>query len=174
MKPRPVRRIFLLLAGVAATVVVGYLLAALLLFPAPLLPSEREVPRVIGATVAGAQRLLSEAGLKSEVADHERHPTAPAGVVVWQDPSPGVAVPRGTTVALTLSEGPPRIAVPEVRGLGAELAQRLLWAAGVTIASVDTVPSPLPAGIATGTAPAARDSVRSGGAVILHLSKGTR
>jgi serine/threonine-protein kinase len=154
--------------------VVGYLLAALFLFPAPILPSEREVPRLIGVTAAQAESMLAQSGLKSEVADRERHPTLAAGMVVWQDPAPGVAVPRGTTVALTLSEGPPRIAVPDVRALEADLAQQLLAAAGISVASVDTVASQLLAGLAVSTAPAAADSVAVGSAVILHLSRGTK
>jgi len=154
--------------------VVGYLLAALFLFPAPILPSEREVPRLIGVTAAQAESMLAQSVLKSEVADRERHPTLAAGMVVWQDPAPGVAVPRGTTVALTLSEGPPRIAVPDVRALEADLAQQLLAAAGISVASVDTVASQLLAGLAVSTAPAAADSVAVGSAVILHLSRGTK
>jgi serine/threonine-protein kinase len=90
------------------------------------------------------------------------------------DPAPGVAVPRGSTVALTVSEGPPRVAVPDVRGLDADLAQRLLAAAGIAVASVDTVAGVLPEGLAAGTAPAARDSVAAGSAVILHLSRGSK
>jgi beta-lactam-binding protein with PASTA domain len=155
-------------------VLVGYLLAALFLFPVPLLPSEREVPRLIGATAADAEVTLERFGLKSEIADRERHPTLAAGSVMWQDPAPGVAVPRGTIVALTLSEGPPRVAVPDVRALDADLAQRLLGAAGITVAIVDTVASQLPAGLAAGTAPGARDSVAVGSAVILHLSRGSK
>jgi serine/threonine-protein kinase len=83
-------------------------------------------------------------------------------------------VPRGTTVALTLSEGPLRVAVPDVRALDPELAQRLLAAAGISVGGVDTVASQLPAGLAASTAPAARDSVTVGSAVLLHLSRGTR
>ncbi len=165
---------FYLVAGVAATVVVGYLLAALLLFPAPILPSERVVPRLIGVTAADAERLLAQSDLKGEIADRDRHPTLAAGSVTWQDPAPGVAVPRGTTVALTLSEGPPRVAVPDVHGLEADLAEQLLAAAGITVAGVDTIASQLPAGLAASTTPAARDSVTVGSAVFLHLSRGTK
>ena len=164
----------LLIAGVAATALGGYLVAALVLFPAPLLPSERQVPRLIGVTVAQAELLVAHSGLKSEIADRERHPALPAGSVVWQDPAPGVAVPRGTTVALTVSEGPPRVAVPDVRALDPDLALKLLAAAGIAVATVDTVASQLPAGLAVGTAPAAADSVVVGSAVILHLSRGTK
>jgi len=153
----------------------GYLLAALVLFPAPLLPNERAVPRILGESFAVAQGELQRGGLAAEVAGHEPSVDAPAGIVVWQDPPPGVAVARGTAVSLTLSEGRPRAAVPDVRGLDGDLARRLLWGAGLRVEQADTVPgSQQPAGIAAGTTPGAGDSVTTGSAVVLHLSKGKR
>jgi beta-lactam-binding protein with PASTA domain len=104
----------------------GYLLAAVVLFPAPLLPNERSVPRLRG------------------------------------------------TVALTVSEGPPRVAVPGVDGLDPDLAQRLLRGAGLRVELVDSVPGTLPAGVAVGTSPPARDSAQAGSALVLHLSKGPK
>jgi beta-lactam-binding protein with PASTA domain len=163
----------LLVGGVAGMALAGYLVAALVIFPAPLLPNERQVPRVIGSTAEAAARALAQEGLRSEVADRRRHPVLAVGLVTWQDPAPGVAVPRGSVVALTVSDGLPRVGVPDVRGLDAELAQRLLWAAGITVGGVDTVASTLPAGVAVGTTPAAQDSVTAGGSVLLHLAKGT-
>jgi beta-lactam-binding protein with PASTA domain len=153
----------------------GYLLAALVLFPAPLLPNERAVPRLLGEPYAVAQGELARVGLAEEMAGREPHPTTPAGAVVWQDPPPGVTVPRGATVSLTLSAGPPRAAVPDVRGLDADLARRLLWGAGLRVEQVDTMPgSQQPAGIAVGTTPGAGDSITAGGTVVLHLAKGKR
>ena len=161
--------------GVALMAGVGYLLAALVLFPAPLLPNERAVPRLFGEPYAVARGELARVGLAVEVAGREPHPTAPVGAVVWQDPPPGVTVPRGATVSLTLSAGPPRAAVPDVRGLDADLAWRLLWGAGLRVEQVDTLPgSQQPAGVAVGTTPAAGDSVTAGGTVVLHLAKGKR
>jgi beta-lactam-binding protein with PASTA domain len=154
---------------------VGYLLAALVLFPAPLLPNERAVPRLIGEPYAVAQGELRRGGLAAEVAGHEPSLDARVGSVVWQDPPPGVAVTRGATVSLTLSEGRPRAAVPDVHGLDADLARRLLWGAGLRVEQADTVPgSQQPAGIALGTTPGAGDSVTTGGTVVLHISKGKR
>ncbi len=153
---------------------VGYLLAALILFPAPLLPNERAVPRLLGSTSDAALAELARSGFVGLVADHERHPTAPPGTVIWQDPPAGVAMPRGDTVVVTVSDGPPWAAVPDVLGLDAELARRLLWGAGLQVEQVDTVPGSQPPGIAVGTTPAAGDSVVTGGAVVLHLSKGSR
>jgi len=72
----------------------------------------------------------------------------------------------------TCWSGPPRRRVPDVRGLEADLAQRLLLAAGVAVGAVDTVASPLPAGVAAGTNPTAGDSVAAGSGVTLHLAKG--
>ena len=152
----------------------GYLLAAVVLFPAPLLPNERSVPRLRGQTLEAAQAELSAAGFVPEVAAHDPHPAAPAGTIIWQDPPPGVAVPRGSTVALTVSEGPPRVAVPGVDGLDPDLAQRLLRGAGLRVELVDSVPGTLPAGVAVGTSPPARDSAQGGSALVLHLSKGPK
>jgi serine/threonine-protein kinase len=168
------RRTLWLVGGVAAMAGAGYLVAALVVFPAPLLPNARAVPRLLGLPFAAAQAELAAAGLAALVVERERHPSAAPGTVTWQDPPPGVAVPRGDTVHLTVSDGPPRAAVPDVRGLDADLARRLLWGAGLRVDVVDSVRGDQPAGIALGTTPAAGDSVIAGGAVVLHLSKGAR
>ena len=168
-----VKRVAWLVGGVAVMAGVGYLVAALVLFPAPLLPNERLVPRLLGESFVLAEAELARGGLVVEIAGREPHPTAPAGTVTWQDPPPGVAAPRGTTVSLTVSAGPPRAAVPDVRGLDQELAQRLIWGAGLRVEQVDSVPgSQQPAGVAVGTTPAAGDSLRMNGAVVLHLARG--
>jgi eukaryotic-like serine/threonine-protein kinase len=148
--------------------------AAVLLFPAPLLPNERRVPQVVGTAIENAQRTLVAAGFRAEIANREFHPTYAVGMVTWQDPAPDVAAPRGSAVALTVSAGPPRRRVPDVRGLDADLAQKLLLAAGVAVGTVDSVAAPLPPGIAAGTAPAAGDSVAAGSAVTLHVAKGAK
>ncbi|HTT68142.1 MAG TPA: PASTA domain-containing protein [Gemmatimonadales bacterium] len=149
-------------------------MAALLIFPAPLLPNERRVPRVTGTAVEAAQKTLQSDGFRAEIADSAPHPTYAAGLVTWQDPSPGVAAPRGSAVALTVSEGTPRRVVPNVQGLDPDLAQQLLLAAGLTLGTVDTVPGTQPAGTAAATEPAAGDSVAAGSSVRLHIAKGPR
>jgi len=169
------RRLVWVAVGVAVTAAAGYLLAALVLFPAPLLPNERVVPRLLGEPYVTAQGELARGGLRMEIAGRETHPTAAVGTVVWQDPPPAVAVPRGTIVSLTLSEGPPRATVPDVRGLDPDLAQRMLWGAGLGVEQADTVAgSQQPVGMAVGTTPPAGASVAAGGRVVLHLAKGKK
>jgi serine/threonine-protein kinase len=164
-----------LLGSVAAMALAGYLVAALVLFPAPLLPGERKVTQVAGLMEDDAVRELERAGLVGAVVVRQPHALVPEGQVIWQDPPPGVALPRGDSVRLIVSSGPPNVAVPDVRGYDVDIAQRLIVAARLRVEAVDTVkttPSALaPAGVVGATTPRAGDSVRSGGGVTLHVVK---
>ena len=150
----------------------GYLVAALYLFPAPLLPNEREVPRVIGLDERAATADIGRLGLEAAVAGREPHPTADPGEVIWQDPVAGVAIPRGSRVTLVLSDGPPWVAIPDVHGFDEALARRLLAAAGLGVDAVDSVlVKDVPAGVVAGTLPAAGESLRVGRPVTLQLAR---
>jgi beta-lactam-binding protein with PASTA domain len=152
--------------------VAGYLVAALYLFPAPLLPSERAVPRVLGRDEQAATAELVTAGLEVTVAGREPHPAAGIGRVIWQDPVAGVAVPRGSRVALIISDGPPRASVPDVRGFDEMFARRLLAAAGFTVETVDSVlVKDVPAGTVASTVPAAGQTQATGRSVTLQLAR---
>jgi len=161
-----------LVGGVAGMAGAGYLVAALWLFPAPLLPSERQVARVLGLEEAEAMRELQRTGLTAMVASREPHTAANPGSVIWQDPPPGVATPRGSTVELTVSTGARRVAVPDVQGLDQELATRLILAAGLRVDGIDSVTvQELVPGVALGTLPAAGDSLPLGRGVTLRLAR---
>ncbi len=150
----------------------GYLVAALYLFPAPLLPNERAVPRLLGLDEAQAAEELRRAGLEVAAAGREPHLTAAAGRVIWQDPVAGVAVPRGSRVALVTSDGPPGVAVPDVRGYDEVFARRLLLAAGLMVETVDSVlVKDATPGTVTGTVPAAGEVRTAGRSVTLQLAR---
>jgi beta-lactam-binding protein with PASTA domain len=173
--PGPVRWLLWLLGSIAATAIAGYLVAALVLFPAPMLPSERTVAQVAGLMEDDAVHELERAGLVGAIVSRQPHVLVPEGQVIWQDPPPGVAVPRGDSVRLIVSSGPPRVAVPDVRGYDMELAQRLIAAAGLRVELVDTVamkstPSGIaPSGMVGGTTPRAGDSARAGSGLTIHV-----
>ncbi len=81
-------------------------------------------------------------------------------------------MPRGAKVALVLSDGPPRVAVPDVLGFDEGMARRLLAAAGLGVDGVDTVLlKDAPPGTVAGTQPAAGESLRVGRGVTLHLAR---
>jgi serine/threonine-protein kinase len=159
------------LAGLGAALL-GYLLAYLVLFPAPLLPGHHEVPRVLGLTQAEAQAQLKEAALRAQEGGAEPHPSAPQGTVIWQDPPPGVVAPENADVTLVVSAGPPKIPVPDVAGFDGSLAERLLAAAALTVSRAESVQAPAPRGVVMQTRPPAGTTVTPGAAVELIVSRG--
>jgi serine/threonine-protein kinase len=150
----------------------GYLTAYLVLFPAPILSGHQAVPRVLGLTLAEARTRLSEASLGVQDGGAEPHSTAPEGTVIWQDPPPGVVAREGLRVTLLASAGPPKIAVPDIAGLDGGLAERLIIAAGLTVARIESVQVDAPPGVAILTRPPAGSPLAPGGGLALVVSRG--
>ncbi len=156
----------------AGMVLAGYLTAYLILFPAPILPGHQAVPRVLGLTLAEAQAEIQRAQLQVTEGGAEPHPSAAQGVVIWQDPPPGVIAPEGTKVTLVSSAGPPKIPVPDVASLDASLAQSLVAAAGLTVSRVESVQAAAPTGLAMLTRPPAGTALAPGAGLIIVVSRG--
>lgn len=166
------RRSVLLWSGAfAAAFVVGYLVAALVLFPAPFFAGTISVPRLLGMSRAEATETLNNAGLASGQVVTMRHPTAPAGDVVWQDPPPGVGVGEGTPIGLTLSAGPQQIPVPDLAGYEADFAARLAQAAGLRVRRIQTE-APVPEGVLVNTRPPAGRPLVPGDTITMVVSRG--
>jgi serine/threonine-protein kinase len=154
------------------TLVFGYLLAALVFFPAPIFASSRAIPRVLGLEEAAARERLTADGLRVAAVARAAHPTARAGTVVWQEPPPGIVAPEATDVTLTVSEGPRRIPVPDVSGYEAEEGRMLIEAAGLKVGSTDAVQAPTPRNIVVNTRPQAGATLAPGSPVTLVVSVG--
>lgn len=152
--------------------VAGYLTAYLILFPAPLLHGHGVVPRVLGLSLAEASTALKNAGLQVQDGGSQSHPTAAQGTIIWQDPPPGVSTPAGLRVTLVASEGPPKIPVPDVTGLEGSLAQRLIAAAGLGVAPVESVQAAAAPGVTMLTRPAATTPLSPGAPVTVVVSRG--
>jgi eukaryotic-like serine/threonine-protein kinase len=78
-------------------------------------PAPREVPDLRSLTLSEAQAELRAVGLEAEVVGRS-YSDAPEGQVIAQSPGRGNEVERGTTIGLTLSDGPEPVTVPNVRG----------------------------------------------------------
>ena len=157
----------------AATALLGgYLTAYLIVFPAPLLHGHEVVPRVVGLSLAEASAQLKKAGLQVQDGGTEPDATAPQGTVVWQDPPPGVSAPACLRVTLVSSDGPPKIPVPDVTGLDGGLSQRLVAAAGLAAAPVESVQAASPPGITMLTRPPAGTLLLPGASVTVVVSRG--
>ena len=128
--------------------------------------------QVYAATPSEAVQVAERQGLAAGTPTREPHPSAGPDEVIWQDPVAGVAVPRGTRVALVVSDGPPPVTVPDVRGFDEVLARRLLAAAGLVVDGGDSVLlKDVPPGVAAGTRPSAGESLRVGRGVTLQLAR---
>ena len=166
------RRVWAWVGIGVGVVLAGYLTAYLILFPAPLLPGHQAVPRVLGLTVAEGQAEIQKAQLQVTDGGAEPHPTAPQGVIIWQDPPPGVIAPEGTKVTLVSSAGPPKIPVPDVAGLDASIAQKLVGATGLSVAQIESVQTASPTGLAVLTRPPAGTALAPAAGVTLVVSRG--
>jgi serine/threonine-protein kinase len=105
------------------------------------------VPLVIGLTEAGATTALRRVGLRINIARVAARD--PDGVVVAQNPKGGARAPKGSTVRLNISTGPPaggstqtvptteEATVPDVAGETEAAAGRILRNAGFTVRVVD-------------------------------------
>ena len=168
----PGGRVWWWLGGAAGAFVVGYVVAALLLFPAPIFASSTSVPRLVGLSQDRAEATVSDAGLTTGAVRVESHPTAARGSVVWQEPPAGVAVPQGFAVELWVSSGPSRIPVPDVSGYDATIAEQLLSAAGLRLGRTEATQAPAPKGVVINSRPPAGTALLPGTDVTLVISVG--
>lgn len=166
------RRLVVWLAGFAAAFIAGYIIAALFLFPAPIFASTKIVPRILGIDQQVAREKLTQAGLDLGEVETVTHPSAPRGHVVWQDPPPGTAVPGGTPVQFSVSNGPQRVPVPDLSGYDVALGKRLVVAAGLRIGRVEVAQAPVPRDVVVNTRPPAGTALTPGSAITLVVSVG--
>jgi serine/threonine-protein kinase len=99
------------------------------------------VPNVIGMDLAAAQQQLQGLGLS--VAVQQQQSDKPANQVLTQDPPEGSGLEKGARVILTVSSGPPLVAVPDVsnKGLTFDQANQLLQQAGLVGVKVFDFPN---------------------------------
>lgn len=134
-------------------------------------PVKVTVPYVVNESQADATATLSNAGFTPNVLNETS--TSPAGTVIRQSPTAFVKADKGSTVTLTVSQGPGQVNVPPVVDLSQNQAKQAITAAGLKVARVLTENSGVvPSGSATRTAPGAGTSVGVGSGVTLFISSG--
>lgn len=167
------RRFGMVALGIlVGTSIVGYLVAALVLFPAPIFAASTEIPNLRGLSTEQATERLTQRGFRIIEEGRMQHPDLPAGVVAWQDPPPDLVAPEGTSVMVRTSAGPQRVAVPDVAGYDVQIARMLLESAGLNVGSVETAPAPTPANVAVNTRPPAGATLPPGANITLVVSVG--
>ena len=135
-------------------------------------PGQATVPRLVGLRKAAIAATAARDHLHAVF--HTRFAAFERGTAFAQHPSAGVHVPAGSEVALTISAGPPPVAVPGLVGLGVGAAAAHLQAAGLRD-SVDTVPAPgTAAGTVTAESPSPPASAIPGSLVRLQVAETPR
>jgi len=166
--PRPRRRrrrwlwVLVALVALAGAGVAAYVLTR---------PSRTVVPQVVGGDLNTARTELQNAGFGLNTISVTNG--KPAGRVISQQPTGGTRADAGSTVTLTVSQGPGNRTVPPVKGLPVAMAERLITRAGLKVGREPRQASAqFAAGEVTGTDPAAGVTPPVGTAVTVFVSTG--
>lgn len=131
------------------------------------------VPDVSNKPTAEARSELQAAGFTIGTETEVYNPDVEAGNVVSTDPAAGVQAAKGSSVNITISKGTEQVTVPDLRGMSADEAQRVLASYGLNGQQGDTVFSDdveenrvAQQDIAAGT------TAYKGDTITFHLSKG--
>lgn len=137
-----------------------------------------EMPDLFQQTLDDAKKILAEAHLVlSEDIIYEYNDVVARGSVIRTDPAAGTAVTAGQEVRLVVSQGPERIAMPDLSGMTVEEAMAAIQGAGLTVsdqAPIHEYSDTIAKGSVVRTNPAAGESVASGAAVQLVISDGAK
>jgi eukaryotic-like serine/threonine-protein kinase len=136
-----------------------------------LVGAEVDVPDVRGEPLALARARLEAEGLTVTVAPETVHDrTVPTGHVLAQDP---IGPSRNArSVALVVSAGPRRIAVPAVGSSDPTAVQEALARAGFTVRRIERHDEAVPVGAVIATDPPAGTTVDEGSTVTILVSTG--
>jgi beta-lactam-binding protein with PASTA domain len=171
----PGRRFVRDIALVALTAGVGYFVSSYWVAPGAVGGDDTALPRVIGASGGQARRTLAAARFRVRFEAARPSPTVPRGSVMWQDPPPGTVLSPNAVVQLALSEGPAPVTVPDVIGMAAPSARRVIEAAGIRVGRMDTVRGGGPeTGVVLATRPSPGNGRPRGAPVDLVVSGGPR
>ncbi|HUR94665.1 MAG TPA: PASTA domain-containing protein [Gemmatimonadales bacterium] len=156
---------------VVLTFAVGYAVSSYYITPSSASDDDHAVPRVLGQPLEQARTALANAGFRVRAEGERPSPTTPRGAVLWQDPPPGMVIAPNSIVQLVLSAGPAPVTVPDVIGLAAPYAERVVEAAGLKVGRADTVRGGgAEAGVVVATRPSAGNGRPRGTAVDLVVS----
>jgi beta-lactam-binding protein with PASTA domain/predicted Ser/Thr protein kinase len=128
------------------------------------------VPNVVDLKVGLAKNKLRASDLVPHV-NPTPDETVPKGVVIDQSPNAGFRAPKNSTVDITVSSGPPQVAVPNVIGKNRDDAVATLTSAGLNY-QVVSIHSGKPPDTVTGQFPHAGTKVNKGSKIRINVSEG--
>jgi beta-lactam-binding protein with PASTA domain/predicted Ser/Thr protein kinase len=133
-------------------------------------PKQRVVPDVVGEQVSVARAFVERAGFSTAVVRVTS--SRPAGIVVRENPTQGVKADKGSTVTLSVSQGPGKRTIPSVVGQSQAAATKLLVRDKFKVRTVSQSSQSINVGDAIKTDPESGQPVAPGTQVTLFVSSG--
>ncbi len=133
-------------------------------------PELISVPRVVGQPMAEAEKALTDAGF--EVTKAYEPNEQPVDQVIAQDPGAGEDAKAGSTVEITLSQGPEQVEVPQLEGKTVDEASQALTALELVPNPVAVENNDVDEGLVINTDPAAGQMAGKGSTVTINYSQG--
>jgi len=130
----------------------------------------KPVPDVTGSTLEQALTRLQEEGF--QVAVQRGNSQAPEGTVFKQDPGAGDEAEEGSTVTVSVSEGPATAAVPDVVGSSEDDARSALDDAVFEVNAVQVFSQQSEGTVVAQSPPGGQDA-QAGSTVRINVSKGS-
>lgn len=132
-------------------------------------------PDIVGQTVQAAQQSL--VGTELTVAEGEPvfSETIPAGVIVSTNPEPGSGINPSGVIEASVSLGPERYLVPDVKGLSPEEAATQITESNLALGGrTEAFDDKVPAGLVAKTEPKIGSELKPDSQVDLVISKGPK
>jgi serine/threonine-protein kinase len=163
------RRRFLVLGGGALTLVL--LVALAFSLKSPTMTSNFQVPNVVGLTEQQARDILGDYTITVQHAPDSR---IPKDRIASQLPLATTKVQRGSSVTLTVSDGPGNTTVPiDLVGMTLSDARNSLTAAGLLVTQTVPVDSNSAPGVILKVTPDPGSIIPAGSGVILQIASGS-
>jgi eukaryotic-like serine/threonine-protein kinase len=128
------------------------------------------VPGVIGSPAAQARTLLEQRGFQVDV--ERKKSLQPVDQVIQQDPAAGDKAAKGSTVTLTVSDGPPDAVIPAVENLPLKVALSKIRKAGFQVEINQEPSDTVKKGFVIATTPAGGTVLTQGERVRVDVSSG--
>jgi eukaryotic-like serine/threonine-protein kinase len=129
------------------------------------------VPSVVGLSQAGATSTLQNAGFKVK-AEKKASQSVAQGNVISQDPAARTQADKGSTVTITVSNGPPKVAVPSLHGMTPDQATSALQQVGLVLGTQTQQASTAPKGTIFAQDPTPGTKIAKGQSVNVTVSSG--
>lgn len=135
-------------------------------------PTEVEVPNLIGEDATVADNKLNERDLKLKIIDSRYQEKFPSNTIIKQDPSGGILVRKGREILAVVSLGPELMDVPDLKGYSLRETKVLLSNNKLKLGKVTEVDKDGEPGEVLGQKPTPGDKVHKGAEINLMVNRG--